>query len=273
MNNSESNIFIQDLAGFDGGDVAVCLPPKSEIVKKVSDRRAQFRQCLHVSLEDDSLYYLDDNKSIPFVQSITKKRFPDDPPGIGLRPFIFFGVSELISLLSNNGPIFMDGTFKVCPSPFYQLFTIMVYDKASHLFLPAAYFLMPDKRESSYGYALDEAFVAAGREWNPESVTCDFEKSIWISVAKRFPNAKTNGCYFHFIQALVRRMRKMGMDKDTYLPQFNWLPLADPETLDKIMDLFELGANKRKDSILKDFIRYFRKVWIIRFGEYVIQMY
>ncbi|CAF1371580.1 unnamed protein product, partial [Didymodactylos carnosus] len=61
-----------------------------------------------------------------------------------------FGTTESLQQLStcDNTHLFMDATFKSCPRPFYQLYTIHSINDA--LSTPKLYTLLPDKKGSTY---------------------------------------------------------------------------------------------------------------------------
>ncbi len=61
---------------------------------------------------------------------------------------VIFATESSLRLLAEATTYFVDGTFSVCPSIFYQVFTIhiMKYDQA----FPMVYVLLPNKQRASY---------------------------------------------------------------------------------------------------------------------------
>ena len=61
-----------------------------------------------------------------------------------------FGTFESLKQLSKSGDdhLFFDGTFKPCPNPFYQLYS--VHSVNSELLTPKLYTLLPDKKGPTY---------------------------------------------------------------------------------------------------------------------------
>ncbi|KAL3863532.1 hypothetical protein ACJMK2_005284 [Sinanodonta woodiana] len=85
-----------------------------------------------------------------------------------------FGTTENINRLQSSEHWFVDGTFKVAPEVFYQIFTIyaLIDSKA----VPLIYCLIQDKAEATYSRVL-ERIKELRPDLNPSSVMCDFEKS------------------------------------------------------------------------------------------------
>ncbi|GMF14484.1 unnamed protein product [Phytophthora fragariaefolia] len=62
---------------------------------------------------------------------------------------------EQISILKHPGlALFIDGTFKICPKPFYQVLIIVAHDASVDVYVPVAYVLATSKCESTYTNAL-----------------------------------------------------------------------------------------------------------------------
>lgn len=48
----------------------------------------------------------------------------------------------------------------------------------------------------------------------PRYVLMDYEKAIINSVRDVFPEAECFGCYFHFVQSLIRQLNSFGLKND-----------------------------------------------------------
>ncbi|KRX53075.1 hypothetical protein T09_7520 [Trichinella sp. T9] len=46
---------------------------------------------------------------------------------------------------------------------------------------------------------------------NPESIICDFETALIPAIQGYFPNTRVQGCYFHFCQAVHRKVGELGL--------------------------------------------------------------
>ncbi|CAM4836094.1 unnamed protein product [Rotaria magnacalcarata] len=49
------------------------------------------------------------------------------------------------------------------------------------------------------------------RTFKPARVMSDYEASIITAVANEFPQAIHSGCFFHFTQAIYRRIQSLGL--------------------------------------------------------------
>ncbi|KAG3124576.1 hypothetical protein PC116_g32747, partial [Phytophthora cactorum] len=58
-----------------------------------------------------------------------------------------------------------------------------------------------------YDDMLDLIYRDTGKKMTPTEIVCDFEFSLISSVQHQFPNAEVVGCFFHFKQALRRRLK------------------------------------------------------------------
>jgi hypothetical protein len=123
---------------------------------------------------------------------------------------LMFGTMENINRLHSNEHWFMDGTFKVAPELFYQVFTIhaLIDSKA----VPLIYCLIQDKAEATYRRVL-ERIKELRPDLNPASIMCDFEKATHNAIQHVFPNAHLVGCLFHLGQCLWRKVQELGLSQ------------------------------------------------------------
>ncbi|KRZ15892.1 hypothetical protein T11_17394 [Trichinella zimbabwensis] len=106
----------------------------------------------------------------------------------------------------------MDGTFKIVPEWYHQLFTIHVF-KESKL-IPLVYSLTVRKDVVSHCENFDNLIVKAaalGVVLQPQTVICDFETALIPAVQGSFPGVHVQGCYFHFCQAVLRKVADLGL--------------------------------------------------------------
>lgn len=102
--------------------------------------------------------------------------------------------------------LLIDGTFKIAPQGFLQVLTIQ-----SLLFgrvFPLAYVFMCDKKESSYAKVFSKLKTLL-TTLNPKYIITDFERALINSVVSEFPAAISNGCIFHFGQAIWKRIQAL----------------------------------------------------------------
>ena len=48
---------------------------------------------------------------------------------------------------------------------------------------------------------------------SPSLFSCDFERGLISSIRLEFPTASIRGCYFHFCQAVYRRVQTLGLSQ------------------------------------------------------------
>ncbi|KRX12415.1 hypothetical protein T07_8104, partial [Trichinella nelsoni] len=46
---------------------------------------------------------------------------------------------------------------------------------------------------------------------NPDTIICDFETALIPAIQGYFPNTRVQGCYFHFCQAVHRKVGELGL--------------------------------------------------------------
>lgn len=123
---------------------------------------------------------------------------------------MMFGTMDNINRLQQNEHWFVDGTFRVAPVIFYQVFTIhaLIDNKA----VPLVYCLIQDKTEATY-IRVFEKIVELLPTVNPASIMSDFEKATQNAIQHVFPNARLVGCLFHLGQCLWRKVQDLGLSQ------------------------------------------------------------
>ncbi|KRX11976.1 hypothetical protein T07_13449, partial [Trichinella nelsoni] len=53
--------------------------------------------------------------------------------------------------------------------------------------------------------------AALGVVLQPQTVICDFETALIPAVQASFPGVQIQGCYFHFCQAVLRKVAELGL--------------------------------------------------------------
>ena len=121
-------------------------------------------------------------------QTIQKKRFfLLDCIENGQRIVIYASDLQL-EILCQSKTIGADGTFKICPSIFQQLYIIVGLYKGQAI--PCAYILLSSKLEVVYKRMLKElkdACLVRGLEFRPDFVILDFEQSAINAFKYSFP--------------------------------------------------------------------------------------
>ena len=89
---------------------------------------------------------------------------------------VLFRTVENLRRLTEAESLFVDGTFSICPSIFYQVFSIHTM-KQEQTF-PMVYALLPNKQRQTYSRTLMlmiDAMMTLGLNLSPATVVSDFE--------------------------------------------------------------------------------------------------
>ncbi|CAF1133985.1 unnamed protein product [Brachionus calyciflorus] len=157
----------------------------------------------------------------------------------------------------------------IAPAYFEQVYTIhgLINGKC----VPLVYGLLPKKNEIIYVKFLQT--IADELEQHPKSVSSDFERAFLNSVEQVFPNSNLYGCFFHYKQAIWRKIQELGLSvpyskcqqhrKILKLAQvLAYVPPADVKYLFNKMKS-ELDSNLEYfENVLKLFI-YMEETWIV----------
>lgn len=125
--------------------------------------------------------------------------------------FLIFYSDNAIERLSNNLIWCVDGTFKVSPDPYIQLYTIS-YMVNHHVF-PSIYCLMKNRRQETYSNIFS-VLTQKGITCSPQVIKSDFEMASIQALRLAYPNARLSGCIFHLNQMLMRKISDLGLKSD-----------------------------------------------------------
>ena len=172
-----------------------------------------------------------------------------------------------------------DGTFKITPWPWYQVFIIHAsVGKTSSV--PVVFSLLPDKTRRSYDdlfSGLFQALSKRGLQLSANTFMSDFEINIRLAFTAHFKNINPKGCYFHFSKSIWSRVKKAGLQrfysiksKDTkfgsFIRSIIGLPFVKIEDLDRalanIIKLSHQLTNTRCKKFADDLILYLKSYWI-----------
>ena len=121
-------------------------------------------------------------------------------------------VSNINFRLCESKTTSMDGTFKICPKIFYQLYVI--HSRLTHGSVPELFCLLPDKKGSTYlrlVNLLKAKAIGMNLTFEPKTVIMDFEFAVHNVVRDLMPSTHLKGCPFHFGQALFRNLQRLGL--------------------------------------------------------------
>jgi len=112
------------------------------------------------------------------------------------RVLIFSRLSGL-KILKNSQTWYCDGTFRIAPLLFSQVYVILT--EALGSVYPIIYALLPSKKANVYEKLLN-MLKTLEPDLNPNSISCDFELAAFTAIKDTFPNVQIFGCYFHLCQ-------------------------------------------------------------------------
>jgi hypothetical protein len=173
-----------------------------------------------------------------------------------------------------------DGTYKCCPSQFYQLLTFMavVHRGGIVYYVPAAHVLIGKKDAECYAAALRTVLDALKGQNEPpnalpkdlklERIMTDFdeaEKKGYGDVFRQFGReVKISGCLFHYGQAIWRFFYKTYGRQTSALEKmvfqvYSWLPYFDNR--EEVENIVKLLGEK---AICTELYEYFNSWWMPR---------
>ncbi|XP_003366967.1 conserved hypothetical protein [Trichinella spiralis] len=180
---------------------------------------------------------------------------------------LIFCTYENIRELAGHTVWCMDATFKIVPEWYHQMFTIHVFKEGK--LIPLVYCLTVRKDLPSYREIFDNLILKAaalGVVLQPQTVICDFETALIPAVQASFPGVQIQGCYFHFCQAVLRKVAELELrtrylheaetkNKIKMLMATAFLPLPE---VPAAVDL--LGRNVT--GLISALFDYFRREWM-----------
>ena len=183
------------------------MPPKSAMTKMIHHERhqADSRPRAPSSLSDISLVGDDCLSMAGESMLLHDVEHPD-------HRMIFFGTKENVQKLEQSDSWYVDSTYFTCPQLFSQLLTIHaefpsnIPDDDNTWVFPCIWVLMGGKKEAMY---LDMcAHLTSMGSFNPLHIMSDFEVALRNALGQYFPTCQFSGCYFHFSDAVTRKVMK-----------------------------------------------------------------
>ena len=181
---------------------------------------------------------------------------------------IIFGTVQNLRLLCHADTVFMDGTFKMAPEMFHQVYSLHVWHLG--IMLPVAIALLPSKTTQTYTRMFRLLMATANRygmQFQPTTICIDFEMAVIRAIHEVFPNSRIRGCLFHFSQALWRKLQNLGltaryMEDEAFnrmVRRAAALPLVPPHQVD---DVWMMAMNEVDDEAAQRFKDYVTTTWI-----------
>ena len=184
---------------------------------------------------------------------------PDDN-----RIFIF-ATEAALQLLVSSDHWFMDGTFKIVPQLFFQLYTVHVLHNGGTV--PCVYALLPRKEEATYEHLFREIKSLAPQA-APSSILLDFEKAAINAAGRIFTGAEIKCCFFHLSQNIFRQVQENGLqnryrDDAEFALGVRMVAATAFVPVDQIVDAYE-QLQQHLDDEYDDILDYFEDNYIGR---------
>ena len=125
------------------------------------------------------------------------------------RKFIF--ASELgLQCLAESEHFYADGTFKVSPELFFQLYTIHGHQRGN--IFPCVFGLLPNKTEATYTRFFREVF---GQINEPvvTDILVDFERGAINAIRNASQDIEEKGCFYHLCSNVWKRIQHLGLQQ------------------------------------------------------------
>lgn len=183
------------------------------------------------------------------------------------RIIIFTTVSN-ISLLKNSSIWIVDGTFKVVPKEFLQLY--IIHGKIFTKIFPLIYILMTNKNQNDYEYVI-KIIMEQFELQLPENLIMDFEVSQYNAFKKASKLGNIYFCLFHFGQCIWRKIQKFGLSKlyledqdfRLFLKCFSSLAFVPVYKVEHEFEKLKNKAITYKNDNLTRFVNYFEKNFVM----------
>ena len=107
----------------------------------------------------------------------------------------------------NAESFFVDGTFKIAPPLFSQVYVISG-EKCGGVH-PLLYALLPNKLRGTYSKLFD-MILELKPDFNPSVINCNFEMADSNSLKMHFPSVEIRGCFFHLTQNMKKHVLALG---------------------------------------------------------------
>jgi len=178
--------------------------PKKHTFKRTLQRK---RRCLQTAT---SLPPLPSDTTFIIPQAFQHMSLHD--AGSRNDRLIIIGSNELLDGLARAKLWLADGTFKVVPSLFFQLYSVH-FELVPGIIPAALYCLVQNKTRATYDRILDVLKMTIPTA-APECILVDFESAALSAFCAAFPTATVKSCCFHLTQSVLRKVNEIGMKGD-----------------------------------------------------------
>ncbi|XP_051163476.1 uncharacterized protein LOC127283264 [Leptopilina boulardi] len=187
----------------------------------------------------------------------------------GSRSTIFCDKNFVNEVYDNQTMVFIDATFKIVPPNMElgQFLTLMTV-KYNHT-IPFVWILMEKRTAAAYEAVFEELKILFPNFHIMEAM-CDFEAALKLALRNKFNGISIHGCFFHFNQALYRKVGVLNLENIlfhtaegyNFLRQLMALPLLPANevrgTYVTILNLMPLNIKNQ----IQSYTKYFQRQWL-----------
>jgi hypothetical protein len=127
---------------------------------------------------------------------------------------------------------------------------------------------MSGRSEFLYWILFQEIQSLIDWKWYPKTIIVDFEMALLKAVRGQFKESRVVGCFFHYMQAIIRKMKKCKIN-DLDINLFSYLfkipTIINPKYINLVMKFIKEkipAGNVQWD----DFMKYFETTWLKKYG-------
>jgi len=136
----------------------------------------------------------------------TNEQFLLHDSGSEAHRILIFGRPRNLNILHDSTIWYVDGTFKVVPNLFSQVYVILAkYLDGVH---PLIYALLPNKTNETYE-RLFKILIDLKPGLKPTSIAC--EQAAIKAIKNNFPEVQINGCLFHLTKNFRLKMCELDL--------------------------------------------------------------
>ena len=157
---------------------------------------------------------------------------------------VIFLSDKIYEIAADISNIQFDGTFYriyTVPKLFYQLWTIF--------FLPVIHCLLNSKEVELYNAVLSE-IANMIPQLNPTNAMSDWEQGARNALKQQYPTTRMNGCWFHYTQAIWRRIQKAGLAHEfqvtkvfsSFMRNIMGIPFLPPDLIKPTYSLLQIPS-------------------------------
>ena len=136
---------------------------------------------------------------------------------VGSSRIIFFATDYMLKVFARAAAISGDGTFKMAPKHWKQLFILCAEISWLGIWVPCAFAILPDKKQSTYKALFElvnQNLNRINEKLAAEFFMCDFEIGIRSSFREIWPEITLKGCHFHYAKCIWKQVVNAGLKEE-----------------------------------------------------------